>query len=262
MPAQDFYLSAFESDLALGVSGELTGELSVLSDASAVAVFEIDVSATQLAFRFQSDASDVNDISAQDIKYYVYKDNFPSLTHSVDNAMLDHADSSGAIANGYDANKMLLKHDYIRYLALRLFNTHHGVDLFSNESALIADISTNAATVVSHIEGILNAVDISGAGNGMSGSANNRYFNDDASANNICQKVLSHMIKSDPARFSTLSSAITPLPFIAGDSLNFNVTVKAATNQHNLTGVSSIPDRVYRVKYLLKAEPSNTVAVD
>lgn len=260
--AQDFYLSAFEANLSLGVSGELAGALSVLADASAVAVYEIDLAATKLAFRFQSDASDVNDLAAQDIKYYVYKNDFPSLTNSVAGSMLDHPDSSGAIATGYADNKMFLKHDYIRYLALRLFNTHHGVDLFSNETALVNDISSNAATVVSHITGILTAVDISGSGTGMSGAANNYYFNDDASANNICQKVLSHMIKADPSRFSALSSAITPLPFIENDSLNFNVTVKAATGQHNLTSVAAIPDRVYRIKLLLKASPSNTVLVD
>ena len=52
------------------------------------------------------------------------------------------------------------------------------------------------------------------------------------------------------------------IPFIDGDSINFHVTVKAPTGQHNLTGIAAIPDRVYRVMLLVKTTASNTFALE
>ncbi len=261
MPAQDFYLSAFDANLQMDVCGNLSGGLTSAFDASSVAVYQISLDAAKLAFRFQTDASDITNVAADDVKYYVYKNNFPDISSAIAGSTVVDA---SAIASGYDANKMLLKHDYVRYLALRLFNTHHGVDLFNNETELLADICANAVDVSNHIQTILNAVDVSGAGTGLSGGANNYYFTGaDSSANNLSKLILNHIISADPSRLSSVAgSELQSMPFIADDTLNFKVTVKAHADQHNLTGVAAIPDRSYRIKLVLKASPSNTTPVD
>jgi hypothetical protein len=65
-----------------------------------------------------------------------------SLLINPSNAMLDKGDSSSPILSVGIPSKMLVKHDFLRYLALKLFNTAQGVDLFNNESALISNLNT------------------------------------------------------------------------------------------------------------------------
>jgi len=261
MPSvQDFYLSAFDANLQMDVCGNLAGGVTSAFDASSVAVYNISLAAAKDAFRFQTDASDITNVAADDVKFYVFKNNFPDISSAIAGSSID----ASAIASGYDANKMLLKHDYVRYLALRLFNTHHGVDLFNNETELLADICANAVDVSNHIQTILNAVDVSGAGTDMSGNANNRHFiGSDSSANNLSKLILNHIISADPSRLSSVTGAqLQSMPFIEDDTLNFKVTVKAHADQHLLTSVAAIPDRSYRIKLVLKAEPNNTTPVD
>ena len=65
-------------------------------------------------------------------------------------AMMDDTASENPIATGdsngtYVDNRMLVKHDFVRYLALKLFNTYQGVDLFSNENAMKEDLAAKGA---------------------------------------------------------------------------------------------------------------------
>ena len=87
-------------------------------------------------FGYQTDGIDMNNLAANDLKYYVDMTQWPkNLTLNPSHAMMFNSLSTGgfdifdsAISN----TKKLVKHDYVRYLSNKLFNTTRGVDLMSN----------------------------------------------------------------------------------------------------------------------------------
>lgn len=139
-----FVLDAFASEKTMTTSATLdAGAEPTALDVSAVGVYYINVDTLKSVFRFSSNSWDVNDVSAEDVHYFAFMDNWPkTLEINPVHAMMDKSDSESAILTGLSAEKMLVKHDFIRYLSQKLFNTPHGVDLFNNESALLNNLTT------------------------------------------------------------------------------------------------------------------------
>ena len=139
-----FVLDAFASEKTMTTSATLdAGAAPSVLDVSVVGVYYINVDTLKSVFRFSSNSWDVNDVSAEDVHYFAFMDNWPSnLEINPVHAMMDKSDSESAILTGLSAEKMLVKHDFIRYLSQKLFNTPHGVDLFNNESALLNNLTT------------------------------------------------------------------------------------------------------------------------
>jgi hypothetical protein len=93
----------------------------------------------------------------------------------------------------------MLKHDFLRYISLKLLNTGHGVDLFENEIEMSQNMSLVGGVSYSSCAGyqILNSlyqVDVSGVNpNGVNenlvqDSAGLWYMTDrDTSDKNICR---------------------------------------------------------------------------
>lgn len=270
MPVE-FVLSHLDANLQMDLSGALdAASISVPTDISATAVFQIGLAALKDTFKFQSDALDISNVAASDVKYYVYPSSFPTGVN-VAHAMLQSGDgyavgATGALGSGYDDNRCLLKHDFVRYLALRLFNTVHGVDLFSNETELLENIVGHGHTIKTGINTKLTAVGVSGSDAGLAGTDASKYLtNATTESKNLGRIIMQQLASSAPARFSTdisNSNAIQSMPFQADDALYFKVTVKAATNQNVLTGVGAIEDRVYHIKLLVKESPSNVTVTD
>ena len=260
----NFTLSGLNQSFTLGVSGELAAEAPAAIDASAVAIFNVKLSDMTAVFKFQSDSFDVNNTDASDIKYYVYSSgNWPA------NLVLNPAHahtltSSPILATGGDisADKNLVKHDFVRYLAQQLFNTPHGVDLFSNEDELLADLVTKGNTAYTNIKAALDAVNEASAANG---SSPNKYSTNALTTNgNFARELLRQVAHSAPARFHgiTDSTSIQSIPLAIDDTINFKVSVTAATNQHNLTSRASAFDtRVYHIRLVLKADGDATNVV-
>ncbi len=269
MPEVNFVLSHLDANLQMDLSGALdAASISVPTDVSATAVFQVGLSALKNTFKFQSDALDISNVAASDVKYYVYPANWPTGVN-VAHAMLqgEHATgASGKLGSGYDDNRCLLKHDFVRYLAQKLFNTVHGVDLFSNETELLENIVGHGNAIKDGINTKLTEVGVSGNTAGLAGSVGSQYLtNATAESKNLGRIIMQQLASSAPARFSTdisNSDAIQSMPFQEDDALYFKVTVKAATNQHNLTSVAAIEDRVYHIKLLVKASPSNVAVTD
>ena len=74
--------------------------------------------------------------------------------------MTDVSESSGMMGSSgmFAQNKALLKHDYVRFLAYKLFRTIHGVDLFKNESDLLENLTYWGETIRNDIESKLDAI--------------------------------------------------------------------------------------------------------
>jgi hypothetical protein len=129
----------------MGVSGELLTISAEQIDASAVAVYYVDKTNLREVFQFQTDSSDVDFVNdSTDVKYFVKMQNWTSTAViNPAHAMMDANESNSPIASGFANDRSLVKHDFVRYLAEQLFNTHRGVDLFSNENELKDDLAEN-----------------------------------------------------------------------------------------------------------------------
>ena len=258
----DFVLTGLDEEFTMGVSGELTGSAIPGMDVSATAIYTVSTTKMRDVFRFQTDAADVDTItsSGTDTKYYVNMDQW-STTGILNpaHAMMDHTLSDSPIATGsgsnlYNNDRMLVKHDFVRYLALKLFNTHQATDLFSNEDDMKEDLAAKGASVWESISGDLHTAD-----------ANNPMSNSD-DTNNFSRQLLEQIINNDRDRLYYDSSAGTindtydeqPIPLVDGDTISFKVTISAAPGQHNLTGVSAIGSRSYKIKLVLGSVANTT----
>lgn len=267
MPSIDFVLDQFNGDLAMSVKALLeTGIAPVSITADATAIYEIKTDAMKNAFYFRSDSRDMSDNPTSDIKYYV---NWPSAyklnpAHAfVDIDPVATTDADGAIPN----NRMLVKHDFVRHIAKKLFNTHLGVDLFSNEAAVVEDIASKGNDAwTNNIKSAIDAVSSGGA------LVTNGYTTNalDTSAN-LCRVLFKQITAVEPARLYDLSliekDAVNNefyLPFKGGDSISFKVVIKSTNDQKDIIGGSgAVDDRSYKIKIkIVDGTPSNVVVDD
>ena len=265
----EFVLDAFESSVTMTTSGGLDSAAIPTVTADATAVFTVNVDHMKNVFKFQTDSADMLDTDASDLKYYVNMADWPTLNPA--NAMMNHAASASPIASGFAANKMLVAHDFTRYLAQELFGTHQGVDLFNNEVALLQNLrlicGTGAAgRTWADIVTKMTAVSTTGDANFIVSDASGNYTTNSSSSNeNICRVLHQQIASAAKERFSTLTNTAEAqsLPFQVDDVISFKVIINPAANQHDLTGVPEIAARSYKIKLVMKAsgDVSNT-AVD
>lgn len=292
MTSIQFVVPTFNQTFTMSESGTLLAPQAVtIPDHDAVAVFNVQTSDMRNVFQYQTDDINVNDVDTQDINYYVrlYDGNSASLGAPVwpanlvlnaANAMMDDTLSYNGIDvtdNNISAPQKLVKHDILRYLSQRLFNTSKGVDLFSNVHAMKENISgkcgnfTGGASSSIHVA--LSSVSTTSTDSNAllyTDISNNniRYLSNDSSGNNnITRMLMNQIAQYDPSRFVITDGladyALRPVPFIDGDVLNFTVIFNAAAGQNNLTGVAAIPSRTYLIKLVLgSGSLRNTAVVD
>jgi len=272
-----------------GTDEELTFQLQALNttpDAAdsrsvpnydATAIFYVKLSDMRAVFQFQkpvtTPATDpsLNDAifdPSSNIRYYVFRRLWPTaLKINPAHAMTDRAESEGACvgtAGGndtYAADKSLVKHDFIRYIALQLFNTVHGVDLFQNESDILENIAYYGESARVGIQSVLDTVSTMSADITMStDTSGNKYStNSNTSATNISRELMRQIATSASSRLedaSVVNAAAAgtrqSVPLIENDTLNIKVTVEAAPGQNAVTNVGAIPSRSYNIKLILK----------
>lgn len=266
----NFVLHHLDDTLTMDLSGSLDASAVAIADASACAVFQLALDDLKGVFKFQSDSYDISNADATDVKYYVYPAAWP-VGVNVAHAMMQGTaavGTTGAMSvegGSYDDDRNLLKHDFVRYLAKRLFNTIHGVDLFQNETHLLENIVGHGHTIKGHLTDKLAAVGVSGTNGSLTGSDGSKYLTNAATGNeNICRSIMRQLAAGAPERFVGIQgvSTIQSVPFAVDDALYFKVTVKAASNQNALTGVAAIEDRSYNIKLLIRASPANTAVSD
>jgi hypothetical protein len=298
----NFVLTDLSSAVTLTQTGNLTSQvLSISGDA--VAVFLVKTSEIKKVFQFETDAINVNDLSAQDMKFYVDMTSWPAELNPLNpaNAMMDvPVYSSGAISTiskisgaAYDHNKALVKHDFIRYIAKRMFNTFQAVDLFNNQLGVIQNIETVCdGSVDGHswydISAALYSVSTNGTNPGLLVDNNGLKYMTTASVtpDNLSRELFLQIVGNQPNRLTAnpdgssrvLGSADRQdMLFYDGDTINFNLTINAAAGQETvsgLTNISPIPPRTYVIKLLLVSdsdvsyvnaqtnELGNTISID
>ena len=269
----DFTLNGLNQTITMTTSGLLDGAAIELETTDATAVFYVKVSDMTDLFKFQTDSQSSNNDAASDVKYFVFNRKWPAaLKINPAHAMMNKTESTGILGSAgmFSDNKILAKHDFLRYLSQQLFNTIHGVDLFGNESDLLENATYWGENVRVNINNILTSISTTSSDVSMNYDVSgNRYLTDSVTADtNICRELMRQMIAGASSRFSSITNGTVPqsLPFVENDSINFKVTFQSTATQNMLTGVESIPTRSYMVKLVMKNSVSggnlNTVVAD
>ncbi len=300
-PSTSFQLYALgtydETDNA-GIGSDQLGSMTAVQEqqqnertvapSDADAVFYVKLSDMLSVFKFRtptvSDGSlnlAIFDVSS-DIQYYVFRKCWPtSLKINPSHAMLDQSESSGMLTGGggvgagggsFAANKSLVKHDFIRYISLQLFNTIHGVDFLSNEDDLLENIVYYGDAARVGIMAVLDTISTQSADITMAADASgNRYLTNAVTSNtNISRELLRQIYLNVPERFAALSDnsgVLLSVPLIENDTLNIKVVMEPSPGQHTLTNVGVIPPREYNIKLIMKnvigsSGAANTTVVD
>lgn len=229
--AESFYLSQLDVDIDAS-SATFDSAVTVSFDASASAQVDVSYNVLRNLFQFSTDASDIDNVVATDILYkvdYTTQAEPLGIDLNTNTELYDSPIQSGATDNH-------VTYDFVRYLALKLFNTYLGVDLIQNETELRTNLNSTFKTE-------FNAVLVGLAGNG----------NVDADSNSPSESILRQIMSSSPSRLNTLTDLSVgnlwyQTPINAGDMLYFKLTVTPATGQNSLTGVSAFGDRTYLIK--------------
>jgi hypothetical protein len=252
MATELFYLGPLNVD-ALSLMAAVSGSVSVDFSGNATADVDITLDTFKTLFQYQTDSVDINDVVAADVKFRVVYTDASSAPLGMD---IDT--SAEVVQNAIDgtAGNKNVTYDYTRYLALKLFNTHLGVDLFNNEAGLRSGLNTSFK---SGFNTLLLALAARGSTDQSDNTAGGTHY-DTTSPSRI---VFNQLIANQPARFSDISANSSEvvdgvqwyyMPGVVGDKFFFLINVAAAENQHNLTGVATpIPIRSYLISATLVA---------
>jgi len=266
-----FVLDNFHTNINLDVSGYMFGE-SYTIDASADAVWEVLTAKVKEAFQFQSDASDVIDASESDIKFYLDETKFWEAGfqyNAADSQIVPGVGTPGPIGSGYNANKSKVCHDFVRYISKSLFNTEHAVDLLDNESELLENIREKSTAVWDNMQAEMDKYnDVNGTGDAAVGGSpavdlltdgSSKKYSTNDNTGSIVRKLYKQMINipAGRTRFNAVTGLRQDLPFEDGDQIEIKLTINAESNQHELTGVSPLGGRSYRIIYKLSVNPTN-----
>ena len=280
MSGHDFVLSALSTSVTMNTQAVMDdGLVSTILDSSAVAVFNINLDSVKDVFKFSSTTYDISDnLPSGEMHYFVHANQWPvDVIINPSDSMMDKAGSVNPILTVPLATEMLVKHDFIRYLALKLFNTAMGTDLFSNESALLGDLNAKGLVAWTDISENLwkysstntTSGEIDNMGILIDPSSNELCTTDHLTAdNNLCRELYQQLIytSSGRSRFQSIvldGNNQAPIPFIAGDSISFLYTIHPAAGQNDVTGVSAFGGRSYKIKLqIVSSGASNTVPTD
>ena len=262
----DFRIGFLDQTIYCMDGATLEKRAPFISSYDAKGVFYVNLQDMKNVFKYQTDSSDMNNFNADDIKYYVCMDNWPkNLILNPAHAMMFDFESK----NGYDISdpsipnsKKLVKHDFIRYLALKLFNTTRGVNLMANEFELIENLAGDGSIFTNkcayNILDKLNKISTTSTDASMNDIDNsgNKYLTNSTETSNIVRSIMEQINYLNPERFNSLvdtsdNTLMRSIPFKVGDRLSFSFTIKPAANQHLLTGVPLIPDRIYLISLII-----------
>ena len=267
----NFTLSGLNQTILMSTSGLLDASSVSLETTDATAVFYVKLSDMTDIFKYQTDSFDMTENDASDVKYYVFNRSWPAaLKINPVHAMMNKTESDGMLGTTdiFTENKMLAKHDFLRYLSLKLFNTIHGVDLFNNESDLLENATYWGEDVRTNIRNILTGISTTSSDGTMSYDASgNKYLTNATTSNtNLCRELVRQLLAGASSRFGSINDVNLPqgIPLIENDTINFKITFNSAPSQNLLTGVTEIPSRSYMVKLVMKTSITglNTPVVD
>lgn len=191
-------------------------------------------------FLFQTDASSVDDISSTDLKF---KDIFDiSNTNSFVSNVTGSTTESNAGTGITEGLK--LSEEYVQFIALNVFGTRKGVDIFDNEEALTSALDIDFETSFTEY---LTSVET---------TAETGYNEIDSG---IGHKIFQTIMRLDGSRID-LSGNISdttefqPVPILVGDILAMRYTVKDSNNHASDLSNNSWDANNNERSYIIKLE--------
>ena len=283
--SRNFYIEHFENTAAMDISGKLTSGTAVAdaTDVSATAVVFVDLSYLKHAFHFTSDAVDITDADSADHAFDLSANGFAYLFNStnyslIGNAQVQHdttaygglnsvatAYTSAQNGSSYAAASRGIKYDVVRDIAQQLFNTYHGADLFTNESAMrnsahdkINDLVAAGTTTHANAGAIVKAI---------YDCSRNAYAAD--ISKNIGSEILRQMLavsssgitleadisgsnNSYPGGSGVTDVSYFFMPFQEDDSIQFKLNVSGGPGVRQLIGGVGTTHRRYDVRIVAK----------
>jgi len=274
----NFVINRFSGSYSLSTLATVDDPIDGVLDVSATGVFYISQADIQSVFQVQTDSVDMADALASDLHHYVFMNRWPTTTTlNPVNAMMDRSLSYSPIMNVNIPNKMLIKHDFMRYLAVKLFNTAQAVDLFNNESAMIGGLNTlgqqayqqdiSASLWKYATTSTYPTSPYTSGGFVVDPVTSLKSTTADITTDdNICYILLNKLLMDEPERFKNIvvdANGLFPVPILAGDTINFTTTIIPADGQHNLTGVAPFGPRQYQIKLVIDDGTNvNTTPID
>jgi hypothetical protein len=266
MSTMNFVLNAFDDSVTLTTTATLPkfSPTAVSADADIELTVNVPLDVIRNTFYYRTD--DV--ISSDSAFVYHFVDMSAWSTFESD----INPKNGTVVSNYYKANDAIGK-DFLRDIAQQLFQTSLGVDLFTNEAAVIADIESKCDLIAAAISAKLSTVDQTNGSLGElavdSTSAvvsrrSNLYMPDTSGDSNITRVLLNTLLDADtgkPSRFTTVSDDAVAgaagyyhVPFVAGDELHFKVTINSSETQFQLGTASVLLDeRSYKVRMIVAA---------
>ena len=250
----NFVLEALETTVTMSEFGILEAGVAPGTLTGALVTVPVASADFRDIFKFQSDSVDFTDADATDIKYYVYESEWDANFIHPANGVVTDSDAVGGISGA------TLKQDFVRHMALELFNTHHAVDLFTNEEDLIGDLEDkcDGANDLIKIQLAKSNATAASKPTGMAGAAAPWHrTRDDQTDENFSGTLFRQLLSVEPARLKQTTenedlSAIRPIPFQQGDSISFNLIVNAASHSTifgaGVTPTPTVDPRTYVIK--------------
>lgn len=219
----DFYLKGLELNITSGLSQTIVGEVTEPLQADAYASINIPISLILNTFYYWSDSINVDDVLEEGVKfktmnYQAWQSIFFTQAIVMDGGISYYKKT-------IDVIKKQINHDFIRYLALKIFRTANGVDLFRNNQTVLngLDIASNMAFINK-----LNYLESLGE------------FNNIDSSYNISRTILRQILSLQPQRIVPLAGEWTPIPLYAGDKLYIKLFINPNQQQQNIFSNSTI----------------------
>ena len=289
--AQTFYVNTL--NIQIDASKALLPDISFsflnfVSDVNAT--FDVSLNVVKNLFLYQSDAIDVNDLIDEDVKFKLnfdssgttpdYKETWSTEASKFDNFI------QNTICNGSDVNdvvyvnntanalKKTVADDYLRFLALRLFRTAMGVDLFSNEKDVKDNLNSAAKELfVNRMRALTELND----GGFLDASACENVIVGSTVGQHPTYSIFNQIMANSPERFydmsdnlwnvgdANLSDAslnetelpIYMVPFRAGDQIMFELRILSHPDQADVVTTTNLTGNEVNFTTVNAVTPAN-----
>lgn len=228
----------------------------------AIAEYDIDISMLMNVFKFKTTVVDISDIlikndASENTTYYVNASQWDaSAIINPFHAKMKTNEIGGTDATSFSPEKRLVKHDFMRYIAEKLFGYYYGLDFIANEEDVRESLADMGHTLF--YGGTMAVIN--------DASSQSPFTNASTGIINITRQLITTIVDNSISRLDGLNDgSINSIPFQVGDVLRFKIKCSPPDNQYLLTKlVTQIEDRIYQIDLNLKttANINNTIPSD
>ena len=233
-------------------------------------------------FYFQTDAQiastglDASGAEIDDTKFYVDTNKWATMATDINpSRAIDNLERENGYGKAKDLGVFVTDEDiarnFLRSISIDMFGTHLGVDLFTNETSVRKNIEDSLKAKAQEIEDAMFAVGVTGDDSDLSGNAGSKFLTEDVTGTkNVSRELFTQIMAAQPTRFSAanlssyrhatlnseggLGSGYYSVPFVAGDTISYKVTIHPAVDQDTNVDVGGTAKaRSYRIR--LKIAP-------